>query len=156
MSEQLNLNNKSHVRGTLRAYLKLSSKTKQDIDDFYAKTKDCEGLFVEFNKDLPINENKSQWDFDYFFYQLTTLELQFAEKRLFHVMEVREYLRNNGCEKLIYNAPKYQPNHKHTNSNIFQQNQEHRNKSIKTIITVIIVVVVIMVVGIVLTLMSSD
>lgn len=101
MLEKLRFKNKSEVRAELDSYLTDVRKTKQDLEKLFDLTKNINGVYEPFNEAFPVNDDKSVWSFDYFLGECSTLSLIFTKERVLHLMEVREYLRNNGCEKLI-------------------------------------------------------
>lgn len=67
---------------------------------------DCNDLYDAFDEDIPMF-GKSEWSLDYFYAQIGYLELIFSKERIYHILEVRLYLREIGL-------PELQPNNQLT------------------------------------------
>lgn len=150
--EKLDLTNKSAIRAEIDSYLMDVRKTKQDLEQLFIQTENCDGVYEPFNEDFPINDDKTVWNFDYFLGECSTLSLIFSKERVIHLMEVREYLRQNGCEKLIDNRTKQeaQPTHysqgSSANSNTSGKHRQAENNLARNVIIGVAAVVVAVVV----------
>lgn len=92
--------NKYEARAHLVILLIKNKLTKTDIiKDLDIAEGDCQDLYVAFDDDIPMLD-KSEWDAVYFYFQAGCLKLTFSKERIYHVLEVREYLRETGVVEL--------------------------------------------------------
>lgn len=94
------------VRVALEHLFYDNSISDVDLRKVYIWSKDnVENLLEEYEENVfskAINKDAEKWDYDYFLYQRGYLEANFCEKRFFHLIEVRAYLRD------VINAPELQ------------------------------------------------
>lgn len=101
MLENIDMSNKSVVRGKLLSYLKDVRKTEKDLQELFSLTENCDGVYIDFKEELiAIQGDKTLWNLEYFTGHITALSLGFSKKRMLHLMDVREYLRQQGCPEL--------------------------------------------------------
>lgn len=105
--QQNKLSFKSKYEGhTYMAVSLIKNKlTNQEIrQDLIIIEKVFDDLYQPFDKDIPIL-SQDKWDADYFYYQIACAELIFSKERIYHILEVRQYLRDQGVPELQYTPP---------------------------------------------------
>lgn len=98
------------VQISLRLDLNNNRLTKNNLisNIQYAKSKVTD-LFVPYEeKDFAheMSENKEEWSVKYYSDQMVFLKTNYAEERLMHLIDVREYLREKGVDGFVALPPK--------------------------------------------------
>lgn len=120
---------KYEARAHLIISLIKNKLTETDIiKDLDIAENDCLDLYVAFDDDIPMLD-KIEWNAEYFYFQAGCLKLTFSKERIYHVLEVREYLREIGVAELQPSTPPSQTNEVNMAANNIPDRQTPRFKN---------------------------
>jgi hypothetical protein len=105
--------NLTAVRVALQQEMGKMQLNQRDLQTAASWVKDRQpGVFAPFEEHQfthAINPQQNVWNVDYHDKQMISLENNFSEKRFQHVLEVREYLRNQSNPDPRFTPPKEAP-----------------------------------------------
>lgn len=101
-NNKINFEDKHAARAHIAVSLIKNKLVNESIQhDLAIAEKMCDDLYSPFDEDIPIL-SKDKWNLDYFHSQISYAELIFSKERITHILEVRQYLRDQGVPELQY------------------------------------------------------
>lgn len=140
---KLNFKSKYEARAHIVVSLIKNKLTNEDIQqDLEVAEKMCDDLYLPFDDDIPISV-QNKWDTDYFYYQIGCAKLIFSKERIYHILEVRQYLHDQGAPELQYIPPCEKSNAYANNEASTSSNQPNNGHNLKKIVIGGVVVVIV-------------